>query len=545
MTDLVRHRDAASAGRRGSSNGRIRRLLVFLVAAVMLAVSLATSSMAATVITVKNPGGLVKAGPVNPANGFPTWYEDSAGRRLELCTDAGDALCGIPPAEVPNPSAPVSFPANFPGESFYQLVGAEVALPNGGTVGLNLALEATFASGAAVPDDQIVFARTRVDIRNGAPGSTYRIKHPFGEMTVDTDADGRGRLVEDIGVSIGNFNVALTGDFGPFLRWNPAVAPAAPAGYVGDPGVLHRVVGGLAGWNRMTVWQGTLQRGTTDLFSITGKIATNTGLDVDGASVNGGFLDVFATSAGSQLEVAGQSGRFAPTAMVNDAGSERFYARIPLTGTPPTEVVVRNIGDNPVSTKTYKISGVTVNQATYDGSKLTVAATAIAPATYPLEVVGFKDAAGAAVTLASGAPVTIPILAPPASVTVKDAAGTRASLPVTILGGPATPTGGGTTPDPAALPGAPTGVQATAGDAQTAVTWAAPASTGTSPLLRYLVTATNAAGTVFRATAAPDATTATVTDLLNGERYTVRVRAVNSSGSGTSSAPVTVTPVAP
>ena len=518
---------------------------MLLLAAVMLPLSLATSSMAATEITVKNPGGLVKAGPVNPANGFPVSYEDNTGRRLELCSDVTNPLCGVPVEELPNPAAPVSFPGNFPGESFYQLVGADVPLPNGGSVGLNLALEATFNGGVPAANDQIVFARTRVDIRGGAANSTYRIKHPFGEMTVDTDADGRGRLVEDAGVSLGNFNLALTGNFGPFLRWNPAVAPAAPAGYVGDPDVLHRVVGGLAGWNRLTVWQGTLQRGTTDVFSITGKIATNTSLNIDGASVNGGFLDVFATSAGSQLEVAGQTGRFATTAMVNDAGSERFYARIPLTGTPPTEVVVRNIGDNPVTSKTYKISGVTVNQATYDGSKLTVAATAIAPAAYPLELVGFKDATGAAVTLTSAAPVTIPSLAPPASVTVKDAAGTTATLPVTILGGTATTAGGATTVDPATLPGAPTGVQATAGNAQTTVSWVAPTSTGTSPLLRYLVTATNPAGTVFRATATPDAVQAVVTDLLNGERYTVRVRAVNSSGAGPSSAPVTVTPVAP
>ena len=31
-----------------------------------------------------------------------------------------------------------------------------------------------------------------------------------------------------------DFALAITGRFGPFLRWHPAVAPAAPAGYVGD-----------------------------------------------------------------------------------------------------------------------------------------------------------------------------------------------------------------------------------------------------------------------------------------------------------------------
>ncbi|MGY1704742.1 fibronectin type III domain-containing protein [Geodermatophilus sp. SYSU D00697] len=519
----------------------------------LLPLALAPTSQAATEITLPNPGGLTQAGPVNPAFGFPAWYQDSAGRRLEACIDHQDPMCGIPVAEVPNPSAPVSFPGNFPAEFFYQLVEADVTLRGGGTATLVLGLEGAWLNETVNPGDQTVFARVRVDVDDAAPGTTYRFKHPFGELTVDTDGRGRGRFVQDVSPALGNFDTALAGNFGPFLRWRPGVLPNPPAGYVGDPNVLHQVSGSPFNFNRFTAWQGTLQEGTTDLFSISGKIATNTGLTVDTARINGGFLDVFATSAGTTLEVAGQDGRFASTPMRNDPGSQRFYARIALQegAALPTEVTVRNIGDNPVSSKSYKISGVTVSQAGYDGTSLTVAATAIAPAAYPLEVVGFRDATGAALKLTSAAPVTIPVLAPPATVTVKDAAGTTASLPVTILGGAASPsgppTGGGTPtpPDPAAVPGAPTGVQVTAGDAQVSVTWVAPAGTGTSPLLRYLVTATDAAGVVNRATATPDATQAVVEGLVNGQRYTVRVRAVNDSGAGPSSAPVTVTPVAP
>ncbi|MGY1691426.1 fibronectin type III domain-containing protein [Geodermatophilus sp. SYSU D01105] len=517
----------------------------------LLPLALAPTSQAATVITVPNPGGLTQAGPVNPAFGFPAWYEDNKGLRLEACVDHLNALCGIPVDEVTNPSAPVSFPNNFPGEFFYQLVEAEVALRGGGTAQLVLGLEGAWLNETVNPGDQTVFARVRVDVDDAVAGTTYRVKHPFGELTVDTDERGRGRFVQDVSPALGNFDTPLAGNLGPFLRWRPGVLPNPPAGYVGDPNVPHQVSGSPFNFNRFTVWQGPLQEGTTDLFNVSGKIATNTGLTVDRAGINGGFLDVFATSKGTTLEVSGQDGRFATTPMVKDPGSDRFYARIALQagGALPTEVTVRNIGDNPVSSKVYKISGVTVSQAGYDGTNLTVAATAIAPATYPLEVVGVKDATGAAVTLTSAEPVTVPVLAPPATVTVKDAAGTTAGLPVTITGGPATPTGpptgGGTTPDPAALPGAPTGVQATAGDAQASVTWVAPASTGTSPLTRYLVTATDPAGVVYRAFATPDTTSAVVEGLVNGDRYTVRVRAVNGSGVGPSSAPVTVTPVAP
>jgi len=542
MTGLVRRRQPRSARGRGS-----RRLGVLLVALLTVPLALATSSNAATEMTVTNPGGLTEAGPVNPAFGFPAWYEDNKGLRLEACVDHLNALCGIPVDEVTNPSAPVSFPGNFPAEFFYQAVDAEIALRGGGTASLVLALEGAWLQEVVNPGDQTVFARIRVDVRDAAPGTTYRFKHPFGELTVDTDDRGRGRFVQDATPALNNFDTPLAGNFGPFLRWRAGVLPNPPVGYVGDPNVPHQVTGSPTGFNRFTAWQGPLQEGTTDQFSISGKIATNTGVTVDRAGINGGFLDVFATSKGTQLEVVGQNGRFAATAMVKDPRSDRFYARVPLQAGAalPTEVTVRNLGDVPVSSKTYRISGITVGQATYDGTNLTVAATAIAPATYPLEVVGFKDATNAAVKLTSAAPLAIPSLAPPATVTVKDAAGTTASLPVTVIAGTGTPGGGTTEPDPAALPGAPTGVQVTAGDGQATVTWVAPASTGSTPLIRYLVTATDPAGTVLKATAAPNELQAVVTDLINGQRHMIRVRAVNASGTGPASTAVPVTPAAP
>jgi hypothetical protein len=551
MPELSRRRHPAATKRRAATQRGRRSLVVLLLAALLLPLGLSASSMAATEITVENRGGLTQAGPVNPAHGFPAWYEDSAGLRLEPCIDHLDPLCEIPPDHIPNPIAPLSFPDNFPVEIFYQLVSAEIALRGGGTAELVLGLEGAWLNEVVDPGQQTVFARIRVDVDDAVPGTTYRFRHPFGELTVDTDERGRGRMVEDAFPALNNFDTALDGNFGPFLRWRPGVLPEPPAGYVGDPRVLHQVTGSPIKFNRFTAWQHDLQEGTTDLFSISGKIATNTGLTADRAAVNGNFLDVFATSKGTQLEVAGQNGVFGTTAMVNDPGSDRFYARIALQpgAAAPTEVTVRNIGDDPVSTKTYKISGVTVNQASYDGTNITVAATAIAPATYPLEVVGYKNANGGALKLTSAAPVTVPSLAPPATVTVKDASGVTATLPVTVLDGPATPTGPPpeeTEPEPAqATPGAPTDVEVTAGDAQVTVRWIAPANTGTSPLIRYLVTAVDRNGVVSKTTTAPDAIEATVSGLTNGERYTVRVRAVNSSGSGESSAPVHVTPAAP
>jgi hypothetical protein len=70
-------------------------------------------------------GRLVEVGPINET-GYPSWYRDSNGIRLEPCYTTDDELCSAAPDELPNPDAPVSYPDNFPGEHFYQLVQTEV-----------------------------------------------------------------------------------------------------------------------------------------------------------------------------------------------------------------------------------------------------------------------------------------------------------------------------------------------------------------------------------------------------------------------------------
>ena len=90
----------------------------------------------------------------------------------------------------------------------------------------------------------------------------------------------------------------------------------------------------------------------------------------------------------------------------------------------------------------------------------------------------------------------------------------------------------------ATAPGAPTNVRATAGDAETTVTWQAPKKNGGSAITSYRVVSSPGA-----VTATVSATTATVTGLTNGTAYTFTVYARNAIGeSGASSPSNSVTP---
>ncbi|WP_432571081.1 hypothetical protein [Kineococcus sp. SYSU DK005] len=446
-------RPAGAHRRERSRRGRRARLgtrrTAALLTALVLPVAGAGTVWAATGVTATNPDKLVARGAVDTTTGFPAWYQDSKGTRLELCLDATNPFCGFLPGDVPDPEAPVVFPENFPEEAFYFLAGSSLNLPGGGTLTYTTGLEAAFAN-AVQTGDQLVFGRVRLVLKGGPRSTTVTVKHPYGEAQIDTDATGAGRIVEDITAAPGQFDLALKSNVGPFLvdADGPVTGPDG-AKYVGNPDVATTVTGGLNGTRISVTWPGQTDAAAaaaqTDLFTVQGRISTNTGVRADAAVVDAdGYLDVFATSAGSALEVVGQGG-FPTTGMVDDPGSQRFYARIPFTGTRPTSVQVRNISDKPASTSTVDVvvRDVTVSRAEYDGSVLTVAATAKGGG--ELTVAGLG-------TLTSGTTATFPVLAPPAVVTVTRG-GSSATAPVVVTGGeltrPLPPTPAGPTdPDP-------------------------------------------------------------------------------------------------
>lgn len=97
---------------------------------------------------------------------------------------------------------------------------------------------------------------------------------------------------------------------------------------------------------------------------------------------------------------------------------------------------------------------------------------------------------------------------------------------------------------PLTVPGAPTGLTATPGNTQVALSWTAPASNGGSALTDYTVQYSSNGGTSWSTFSHTASTTAsiTVTGLTNNTLYTFRVAAVNAVGTGAWSGTATATP---
>lgn len=278
---------------------------------------LAAAAVMTGVMALPAQAKLNDTGPINPENGFPFWYEDASGTKLDLCLnpkpatapeDAPNPGAPIPgggycltPFEMPDENAPMVFPENFPGEAFWWTSEAHIDPPANDPDGpsglLVLAQEAAFANEDPREGDQMSFGRIRIRLDNVVSGATYKVTHPYGVDTVvaeDKDGDpatandGRVFVTEDTGcfptpLAPCNFDKALTGRIGPFLKWDPAVGPAAPEGHLGDPDVPHEVVGSPNDTNYFKVEQirdgqgrllpNPIPVGETNLFAVTGKLA--------------------------------------------------------------------------------------------------------------------------------------------------------------------------------------------------------------------------------------------------------------------------------
>ncbi|TMB21833.1 MAG: hypothetical protein E6J71_07600, partial [Deltaproteobacteria bacterium] len=110
---------------------------------------------------------LKAVGPIDPANGFPLYCQDSTRLALQPCLDA---VCGGAGFVLPDPNLPLSFPRNFPVAVVYWRAISKMTVGTISVVYVS-ALEGSFANGVqALPGDQVVFSRIRIRIFGATPG---------------------------------------------------------------------------------------------------------------------------------------------------------------------------------------------------------------------------------------------------------------------------------------------------------------------------------------------------------------------------------------
>ncbi|MBZ5530281.1 MAG: cadherin-like domain-containing protein [Acidobacteriia bacterium] len=179
--------------------------------------------------TTSTQAQLKRVGPVSASNGFPQWYQDNSGLTMEFCQNLSQAelnggWCRLLPP-VP-PTAPEVFPTNFADEHFYWGLNAgALRAPIAGStqtvvVSLVAGLEGAFATGPVISGNQIVFARVRIKIKPIPYDGTYTVYTPFGKFVFENQlaSDPRGLFfTEDVGLTPGDFTLALNGRIGPFL----------------------------------------------------------------------------------------------------------------------------------------------------------------------------------------------------------------------------------------------------------------------------------------------------------------------------------------
>ncbi len=272
---------AAERGGRASLTGALISILLALLAAALILIPLSRVDAAVNrkdMATTRTDTGL------------PSWYQGANGLRVTTCTEG--AICALEDPTLPQ------------GEVVYW--AGEASIPVGRrSVDLIMAVEGSFMNPdgtdaeAPGPDTIPITGSVILARASGlAPNAAYRITYPYGTMTIRTDNRGRFRKIIENGCDLEgagetcNFRLALQNPvFDSLLRWDPSVAPRPPAGFLGDPEVTHRVVGGpvenRAG-NPQNYFQverllrgGRTDRvGRTGQFSITGQVINPLPTDV-------------------------------------------------------------------------------------------------------------------------------------------------------------------------------------------------------------------------------------------------------------------------
>lgn len=308
-----------------------RRKIVFLISLLisLLPVSIpalaaldSVSGLPAPAIDAVQAGGDPARVAISLANGFPLWYRDTSGLKLELCLEqqvektaasGGGFFFPCLTAE-PFITNPISFPSNFGAEAFYWSATAVTSFTSstgGGDALLVLAQEAGFFNELPTAGNQIVFGRTRLRVNVPVAG-TYRVIHPFGtrDYVVDAVSDDREiNQTQDIGI-------LAPLDFPASLGNGPVPpAPAPPSEDVGAVNADGRSIGPFLEGNPIarvfdTAGNRYLADSGTELAPIERPIQAGPEIPVDGVPANVNYFEVTLLDppGGFLLDAAGIDG---------------------------------------------------------------------------------------------------------------------------------------------------------------------------------------------------------------------------------------------
>jgi hypothetical protein len=330
----------------------MNRKLITTVVVAAINVYVATLAQAACPTDGSTP---FTSGPLNPVNGFTETVTDSNGVALQLCTDP--TYCFLSPV-VPGNAFSAQIGSGI--EMFFWSAGAKLSNAAGMRMVLTMATEAAFLSAVPIDGQQIEFARLRVTL-NVPDAGVYTLTHPYGVETMVVDVAAKGRDVFNTYDRSFAPNTTVQGRVGPWLKWDPAVAPAAPTivrpdgtiqQFLGDgspAGPTHSIVGSPCGTNFVTLSAVPLTAGDPpiNLDGAGHNFITTNQFNVSGMVFDGKFQTPLSSDRLTYSRAVGAIGQIdafaltSPTALVTVADAPN----IPLgTSRIPVPVALTNDG---------------------------------------------------------------------------------------------------------------------------------------------------------------------------------------------------------